>query len=89
MTASAASPSTAVSVTDALNSRLSVRDFLPDPVSAEQIRRVLATASRSPSGGNVQPWQIDIVASGRLDELKAIMQGRLAEVAAEIGRAHV
>ena len=82
MTASAASPSTAMSVTDALNSRLSVRDFLPEPVSAEQIRRVLATASRSPSGGNVQPWQIDIVASGRLDELKAIMQGRLAEVAA-------
>ena len=71
-----------MSVTDALNSRLSVRDFLPEPVSAEQIRRVLATASRSPSGGNVQPWQIDIVAAGRLDELKAIMQGRLAEVAA-------
>jgi nitroreductase len=71
-----------MTVTEALESRLSVRDFLPTPVPAEVIRRVLATASRSPSGGNLQPWQIDVVAGARLDELKAIMQTRLAEVAA-------
>ena len=71
-----------MTVTEALNSRLSVRDFLPTPVTAEQIRRVLATASRSPSGGNVQPWQIDVVAGDKLAELKALMQRRLAEVAA-------
>ena len=71
-----------MTVTEALNSRLSVRDFLPTPVSVEQIRRVLATASRSPSGGNVQPWQIDVVAGDKLAELKLIMQRRLAEVAA-------
>lgn len=72
----------AKSVTEALETRLSVRDFLPTPVPGEVIRRVLATASRSPSGGNVQPWHIDVVAGARLDELKAIMQRRLAEVAA-------
>ena len=69
-------------VTDALNTRLSVRDFLPTPVPAEVIRRVLTTASRSPSGGNTQPWRIDVIAGSKLDELKAIMQRRLAEVAA-------
>ncbi len=69
-------------VTDALNTRLSVRDFLPTPVPAAVIRQVLATASRSPSGGNLQPWHIDVVAGARLDALKAIMQTRLAEVAA-------
>ena len=71
-----------MNVTDALNSRLSVRDFLPTPIPAALIRQVLATASRAPSGGNVQPWQIDVLAGDRLDALKAIMQARLAEVAA-------
>ena len=71
-----------MNVTDALNSRLSVRDFLPTPVPAALIRQVLASASRAPSGGNVQPWQIDVLAGERLDALKAIMQARLAEVAA-------
>jgi len=71
-----------LSVTDAINSRLSVRDFLPTPVPGELIRQVLRTASRAPSGGNLQPWQIDVVAGERLDALKAIMQRRLTEVAA-------
>jgi len=71
-----------MNVSQALQSRLSVRDFLPTPVPADVIRRVLTTASRSPSGGNVQPWHIDVVAGDRLAELKAIMQRRLAEVAA-------
>lgn len=68
-------------VSEALNSRLSVRDFLPDPVPGEVIRRVLSTASRAPSGGNVQPWHIDVVAGARLAGFKAAMQRRLAEVA--------
>ena len=72
----------AKTVTEALATRISVRDFLPTPVPVETIRRVLATASRAPSGGNVQPWNIDVVAGAKLDELKAIMQRRLAEVAA-------
>ena len=81
-TAATVAATASATVTHALGSRLSVRDFLPTPVSAEQIRKVLATASRSPSGGNVQPWRIDVVAGGRLTELKALMQRRLAQVAA-------
>jgi len=72
----------AKTVTEALETRLSVRDFLPTPVPEATIRQVLATASRAPSGGNTQPWRIDIVSGAKLDELKAIMQRRLAEVAA-------
>jgi nitroreductase len=71
-----------LSVEDALASRLSVRDFLPTPVDGAVIRRVLTQAARAPSGGNVQPWHIDVVAGERLDALKAVMQRRLAEVAA-------
>jgi nitroreductase len=71
-----------MNVYEALVSRHSVRDFLPTPVSGEVIRRVLTAASRSPSGGNVQPWHIDVVAGERLDELKAIMRRRMQQVAA-------
>ncbi len=69
-------------VSEALTSRRSVRDFLPTPVDGAVIRRVLTTAARAPSGGNVQPWHIDVVAGERLDELKAIMRQRLQAVAA-------
>ena len=73
---------TAQTVTQALNSRLSVRDFLPTAVPGDLIRQVLTTASRAPSGGNVQPWQIDVLAGEPLAALKAIVAQRLAEVAA-------
>ena len=71
-----------MTVYEALASRRSVRDFLPTPVSGAVIRRVLEAAARAPSGGNVQPWHIDVVAGAKLDELKAVMQRRLQEVAA-------
>ncbi len=70
-----------MNVYEALASRRSVRDFLPTPVPGAVIRRVLSAAARSASGGNVQPWHIDVVAGERLDELKALMQRRLQEVA--------
>lgn len=72
-----------MNVYEALASRRSVRDFLPTPVSGEVIRRVLAAAARAPSGGNVQPWHIDVVAGERLDELKAVMRRRMQQVAAD------
>jgi nitroreductase len=71
-----------MNVHEALTSRRSVRDFLPTPVDGALIRRVLGTAARAPSGGNVQPWHIDVVAGERLDALKAIMQRRVQETAA-------
>jgi len=66
-------------VSEAVASRRSVRGFLPTPVDAAVIRRVLERASRAPSGGNLQPWHIDVVAGAPLDELKAIMARRVFE----------
>jgi nitroreductase len=71
-----------MNVSEALNTRRSVRDFLPTPVDGAVIRRVLGTAARAPSGGNVQPWHIDVVAGDRMDELKALMRRRVQETAA-------
>lgn len=67
-----------MNVSEAVASRASVRGFRPDPVDGDVIRRVLEKAARAPSGGNVQPWHIDVVGGAALAELKAIMQGKLA-----------
>lgn len=49
------------SVTEALNARISTRAYLDTPVSEAQVRELLALASRSPSGGNLQPWTVHVV----------------------------
>lgn len=71
-----------MNVSEALQSRRSIRDFLPTPVPGEVIRRVLASAARAASGGNLQPWHVDVLAGAPLAELKALMQRRLQAVAA-------
>lgn len=68
-----------MNVYDAIASRRSVRDFLSTPVPAETIRRVLSAAARAPSGGNLQPWHIDVVAGEALERFKAIMRERVAQ----------
>jgi nitroreductase len=62
---------------DAVSSRRSVRAFLPAPVPAAVIRDVLARAARAPSGGNVQPWHVDVLAGEPLAEFKARIQSLL------------
>ena len=66
-----------MNIQEAVASRRSVRHFLPTPVPAPVIRRVLAQALRAPSGGNLQPWHLHVVGGGKLDELKALMRERL------------
>ena len=50
-----------MNVSDAVNKRMSVRAFLSKKVPNELIKNLLLKASRSPSGGNLQPWKIFIV----------------------------
>jgi nitroreductase len=63
-------------VTDAVNRRRSVRAFRPDPVGDDVIAQLLATASRAPSGGNVQPWRIYVVNGESMVRFLEFMQGR-------------
>jgi len=65
-------------VHEALSTRLSVRDFLPTPVDGAVIRGILTTAARAPSGGNLQPWHIAVVAGEPLGQLKSLMKDRVA-----------
>jgi nitroreductase len=66
------------SVTEAILSRKSVRAFLPRPVSRAAIEELLAVAARAPSGGNLQPWHVDIIAGEALDALKAELRAGFA-----------
>lgn len=50
-----------MNVSQAVQSRRSVRSFLPDPVDDATLRSLLEQASRAPSGGNLQPWRIYVV----------------------------
>jgi len=45
-------------VTQAVQKRSSIRAFTDQPVSNGLIRELIEGASRAPSGGNVQPWQL-------------------------------
>ena len=62
----------------AVMARRSVRGFLDRPVDIDLIRQLLIAASRAPSGGNLQPWHVDIVAGDAMNRLKQTMMVRLA-----------
>jgi len=49
-----------LSADEALRSRRSVRAFLPRPVERTAVEELLALASRSPSGSNIQPWKVHV-----------------------------
>ena len=52
----------AKSVDDAIATRRSVRGFLPNPVPRAIIERILEVSARAPSGTNMQPWHVYVVA---------------------------
>lgn len=70
-------------VSEAVAARRSVRGFLDTPVDLETVRRLVIAASRAASGGNLQPWHVDIVAGDALNRLKGVMLAKVASGATE------
>jgi nitroreductase len=66
----------APTVSAAVASRRSIRAFSNRPVDGALVRRLLDAARQSPSGGNVQPWHITVLAGVALEELKRIMRAK-------------
>ena len=54
---------------DVVRARRSVRAFRPDPIDLDTVRELLELASRAPSGTNVQPWKVHVVAGETRDRL--------------------
>ncbi len=50
-----------MTATETIQSRKSMRRFLPKPVPCDLLERVLNLASRAPSGTNIQPWKIYVL----------------------------
>lgn len=66
-----------MTVTDAVRARRSVRGFLDTLVDPALIRELVELAARAPSGGNLQPWHIDVVGGAPLAAFKREMAGKL------------
>ncbi len=66
------------SVSEAVESRRSVRAFTDQPVDPQVLRTIIAKAQRAPSGGNVQPWMVSIVTGQALQSLIAAVAERTA-----------
>ena len=65
-------------VYDAVTSRRAVRGFKSEPVSREELERVLSVAALSPSGSNIQPWNTYVLTGAPLAELKTRAVERVA-----------
>lgn len=59
-----------------LHTRFSCRAFLPEPVPREKIERILATAQRTASWCNAQPWRLHIASGATLERLRTVFQAR-------------
>jgi nitroreductase len=74
-----AAGSVARTLEEAILSRRSLRAFKPDPVPHETVERILALASRAPSGTNIQPWNVYVVAGEARDRLARAMHAEFLE----------
>ena len=50
-----------MNVSEAVESRKSIRAFINKPVESSTIKTLLQKSSRSASGGNLQPWKIYVL----------------------------
>ena len=65
-------------VSQAVANRRSVRGFLDTPVDIGLIRTILQKAARAATGGNLQPWHVEVVHGESMARLKAIMAAKIA-----------
>lgn len=63
-------------VLEAIQARHSVRDFLSTPVPQDTIMKIMAAATRSPSGGNGQPWEIFVASGATMEKIRRAYQER-------------
>ncbi len=58
------------SVSDALDTRITCRQFHDTPVPEDVLKALLEKSMRSPSGGNLQPWKIHVMTGETLANFK-------------------
>ena len=68
-----------MTVENALRHRKSCRAFLDSSVDRKLLRTIIKQASRAPSNGNLQPWQLFILTGDPLASLKATTRDAIAQ----------
>ena len=56
------------------------------PVARETVMKILETATRSPSGGNGQPWEVFVASGAALEKIRKVYQERFQGGAGGPGR---
>lgn len=64
-------------VAEAIVARRSVRGFLEREVDQALLKDLAIRAARAATGGNIQPWHVDIVHGQSMARLKTIMAGKI------------
>ncbi|MGZ4905023.1 MAG: nitroreductase [Halobacteriota archaeon] len=57
-------------VLKALHRRFTVRAFKPDPIDTDTILQIMSAATRAPSSGNTQPWELFVVGGEMLNRIR-------------------
>ncbi|MEE2879700.1 MAG: nitroreductase [Pseudomonadota bacterium] len=65
-------------VTQAVKQRISTRAFTDQEISESEVREWLEAAQRAPSGGNLQPWRVIVVAGEAKQNVIDLAQKTLA-----------
>jgi nitroreductase len=61
-------------VTDAVNSRSSIRAYSEKKVSNKLLKTLLEISARAPSGGNLQPWKVFVLNKKSMDEFLSFQE---------------
>lgn len=69
-----------MTVTAAVDSRISCRAFLDKPVPKQTLLAILESARRAPSGGNLQPWLVHVLTGKPLAEFLAAIRDKSAQL---------
>jgi len=54
---------------EALNTRMTIRNFKPDPVPRKILEEIITKALRAPSGANSQPWEIWVLGGDTVNKI--------------------
>lgn len=62
-----------------IRERYSCRRYLPKPVAAQTIRRILQVAQQTPSWCNCQPWQVLLVSGEAIEKFRGELYAHAAQ----------
>ncbi len=65
-----------MNVSEAVTKRISTRAFLDTPVTEADLRSILEISRWSPSGGNVQPWNVYALCGQSMIDFKLLVQAQ-------------